>query len=72
MSKSAFWLAVIGLVGVNFGPAWNLTIAELADAADASETTLFQPELLVTAWGDAIKFAAIAVFVWLNRNSIKE
>lgn len=51
MNDTAVKLAVLLIVGTAIGPAWNLTIAELSDATDASATTMFQPDLMIAAWG---------------------
>lgn len=53
--------AIIGLILTPLGSAWNVTLEELADRYDASETTMFQAELLIKAWGDVVQAAFIAI-----------
>jgi len=71
MKDNTLILALLLIVGSVIGPAWNLTIAELADAYDDSLTTKFQPELLISAWGSAIAATAGSVLVYLTRNKPK-
>lgn len=68
MNDSAVKLAILMIVGAAIGPAWNLTIAELADATDASLTTMLQPDLLIAAWGSSIRDIAIGVLLYFTRN----
>ena len=56
------------MVGTEIGPAWNLTIAELADHTDASPTTVLQLDLIISAWGSALSAALTAVLLYLTRN----
>lgn len=62
-------LALLALIAAALAPAWNTTIAELADKYDDSLTTAFQPDVLIQSWGDAIVQVGIAVFAFYNRNS---
>jgi hypothetical protein len=68
MNDNAVKLAILLIVGTAIAPAWNITIAELSDATDASATTMFQPELIIQSWGGAIADIAIGVLLYLTRN----
>jgi hypothetical protein len=71
MKDNAVILAVLLIISASIGPAWNLTIAELADATDTSATTMFQPELLISAWGSAIAAIAGGIVIYFTRNQPK-
>lgn len=71
MNDTAVKLAVLLIVGTAIGPAWNLTIAELSDATDASATTMFQPDLMIAAWGGALADVAMGVLLYFTRNQPK-
>jgi hypothetical protein len=72
MKDNAVLLAILLVIGTAIAPAWQQTIAELADATDASLVTAFQPDLLITAWGGAITDIAIGVLLYFTRNQPKE
>ncbi len=72
MKDNAVILAVLLIISASIGPAWNLTVAELADATDASATTMLQPDLLVAAWGGAIADIAIGILLYFTRNQPKQ
>ena len=71
MNDTTVKLAILMIVGAAIGPSWNLTIAELSDATDASVTTAFQPDLLIAAWGGSIRDIAIGVLLYFTRNQPK-
>lgn len=54
-------VAILGLILTPLGTAWNVTLEELADRVDDSATTVFQPELLIQAWGQVLSAAFIAL-----------
>ena len=68
MKDRAVILAVLLVIGTAVGPAWQQTIAELADATDASLVTAFQWDLIITAWGGAITDICIGVLLYFTRN----
>lgn len=68
MKDNAVKLAILLIVGTAIAPAWNLTIAELSDATDASATTMLQPDLLIAAWGGALADIAMGVLLYFTRN----
>jgi len=72
MKDNAVILAILLVISASIGPAWNLTIAELADATDASATTMLQPDLLVAAWGGAVADIAIGILLYFTRNQPKQ
>jgi hypothetical protein len=71
MNDTAVKLAVLLIIGTAIGPAWNLTIAELSDATDASATTMLQPDLLIAAWGGALADVAMGTLLYFTRNQPK-
>lgn len=71
MKDNTLIIAILLIVGSAIGPAWQLTIAELQDAADTSLTTMFQPDLLISAWGGAITDISIGVLLYFTRNQPK-
>lgn len=68
MKSKTVILALLVVIGSVIGPAWNLTVAEIADKYDDSLTTKFQPELLISAWGSAIAAVAGGIVIYLTRN----
>jgi hypothetical protein len=68
MKNNTVILAVLLVIGTAIAPSWNLTLAELADAADASPITALQPDLLISAWGGAITDICIGVLLYFTRN----
>lgn len=71
MKDNAVKLAILLIIGTAIAPAWNLTIAELSDATDASLTTMLQPDLIIQAWGGAISDIAIGILLYFTRNQPK-
>lgn len=68
MNDNAVRIAILLIIGTAIAPAWTLTIAELADATDASATTLLQPDLLISAWGGALTDVATGILLYFTRN----
>lgn len=60
-------LALIALIATVCYPAINLTIAEWKDAVDSSTTSVWQPELVIDAWFNALTTTAVAVFSFISR-----
>lgn len=58
--------AALTVIAPSIAPAWNITIAEIADRYDASATTVFQPELVIKAWGDVISNMGILLVAILT------
>ena len=74
LSRNMTAATLVGVIALSIGPAWNTTIAELSDKYDDSETTRFQPDVLIQAWGDGfaqIGIAALALFVRREEQSKK-
>lgn len=68
MKDNAVKLAILLVIGTAIAPAWNLTIAELSDATDASLTTMLQLDLIIQAWGGAISDTALGILLYFTRN----
>lgn len=68
MNDNAVKFAILLIIGTAIAPAWNLTIAELSDATDASPTTMLQPDLLIASWGGALADIATGVLLYFTRN----
>ncbi len=69
--ESKPWLAFAIIIGVCFGSALNITLAEWRDTIDASTTTAWQPELVFDAWVDGGRTFALAIYAYLTRSGAK-
>lgn len=65
------WLSFGIILCVCFGSAFNVTFAEWRDAIDSSDTTMWQPELVMDSWVDGVRTFALAIYAYLTRSGAK-